>query len=131
MATYGSDDLYLSKRHSLRYSWFMLTLEKLERTLHIRKTIDTLQEELHSIYSSIVGAVTPAPAKGRGRKRRKKRKAVKRAKTLGNTEGGPGPVVGGPPGRPAGKKKSGPKKKRKISAAGKVRAAAKKKKKKA
>jgi hypothetical protein len=53
----------------------MLTLEKLERTLHIRQTIDELQEELHSIYSGLFAASTPSPAKRRGRKKGKVGKA--------------------------------------------------------
>jgi len=102
----------------------MLTLEKLERTLHIRQTIEKPQEELHSISSSIVGFVSPPPTRRLGKKNRK---GVAEGKLeLSGVNGDGGPVRNGPPARVSGKGKVSKRKKKKrtMSAGGKARIAA-------
>ena len=85
-----------------------LSLAQLQRSLHITETIESLQAELHSIFGTITGAITPKPAKTKGKRKKRRAAEVKGGTDVGN------PDV----------KSIAPKKKGKMSAKGRAAIAA-------
>ena len=57
-----------------------LTIAQLKRSLHLTETIESLQSELHSIYGSITGAISPTPVKAKGKRKKGGMSAVGRAR---------------------------------------------------